>query len=501
MEEKPKPSSRRSFVKAAIVGGATAAVIGTAVLGPSLRPSAASPGPASFPQVGSHLVWFDKGANLFRRRNLITGTDEFSQGDGAAVVQSAIDSLPSDTGGIIWVTEDLDATDGVVTIGKDSVSLVALRDPPPRYWNIPRPHIQKIQYTGNVRGGLLQGLHCRELQFDGTGNQQMMVLRDISMHPTAQPNQQGLRFLGSAGYMQYIEIQNLKVALSGTGADYAAIEPASGAGACWFILTIGELAISDEIGKTVTLIDNGNTRWMSREQFLRVNGGYKGGVGRVALGNLNPHEYFRVYLGNISGVTPFGKLATRFFESTPMSFVGAGGPTVAPTTGEYVVATTPVVVVSTDLWSLKDSAGNLIETVPATQALVPQARQEGRLLRDDLLEIGPERVHRWDLVEIFLPHRRVCGRTLRRHVQPAVMDGEDVVEDVLHRTMRRLAILDQLLAGQFREGFAVVAQDLPVVLVDGSEVRRRGHVVAYHRGNHKGFRGGARIRVFADRKS
>src|SRR5205823_5153181 len=69
------------------------------------------------------------------------------------------------------------------------------------------------------------------------------------------------------------------------------IEPASGAGACWFILTIGELAISDEIGKTV-----------------------------------------------------------------------------APTTGEYVVATTPVVVVSTDLWSLKDSAGNLIETVPATQA-------------------------------------------------------------------------------------------------------------------------------------
>src|SRR5207249_2323836 len=331
MEEKPKPSSRRSFVKAAIVGGATAAVIGTAVLGPSLRPSVASPGPASFPQVGSHLVWFDKGANLFRRRNLITGTDEFSQGDGAAVVQSAIDSLPSDTGGIIWVTEDLDATDGVVTIGKDSVSLVALRDPPPRYWNIPRPHIQKIQYTGNVRGGLLQGLHCRELQFDGTGNQQMMVLRDISMHPTAQPNQQGLRFLGSAGYMQYIEIQNLKVALSGTGADYAAIEFGNGnpgfghitfsgntsiemehdgAGACWFILTIGELAISDEIGKTVTLIDNGNTRWMSREQFLRVNGGYKGGVGRVALGNLNPHEYFRVYLGNISGVTPFGKLAT-----------------------------------------------------------------------------------------------------------------------------------------------------------------------------------------------
>jgi len=88
----------------------------------------------------------------------------------------------------------------------------------------------------------------------------------------------------------------------------------------------------------------------------------------MALGNLNPSQFFRVYLGNMSGVTPFGKLATPFFESTPMSFVGAGGTNSAPTTGEYVVVTTPVVVASTDPWSLKDSAGNLIETVPATQA-------------------------------------------------------------------------------------------------------------------------------------
>src|SRR5437870_12767572 len=88
------------------------------------------------------------------------------------------------------------------------------------------------------------------------------------------------------------------------------IEPASGAGACWFVLTIGELAISDEIGKTVTLIDHGNTRWMSREQFLRVNGGYKGGVGSGALGDLNPHQYFRVYLGNISAGPPCRKLAS-----------------------------------------------------------------------------------------------------------------------------------------------------------------------------------------------
>src|SRR6266705_1618283 len=51
-----------------------------------------------------------------------------------------------------------------------------------------------------------------------------------------------------------------------------------------------------------------------------------------------------------------------------MSFVGAGGTTAAPTAGDYVVATTPVVVVSTAPWSLKDSAGNLIETVPATEA-------------------------------------------------------------------------------------------------------------------------------------
>src|SRR5256885_5958661 len=100
MEEKPEPTSRRTFVKAAIVGGATAAVVGTAVLGPSLRPSV-SPGPASFPQVGSHLVWLDKGPNLFRRRNLLTGTDEYSHADGALVVQSAIDALPSGTGGVI----------------------------------------------------------------------------------------------------------------------------------------------------------------------------------------------------------------------------------------------------------------------------------------------------------------------------------------------------------------------------------------------------------------
>src|SRR3989440_9449699 len=110
MEEKPEPTSRRTFVKAAIVGGATAAVVGTAVLGPSLRPSVAA-GPASFPQVGSHLVWLDKGANLFRRRNMLTGTDEYSHADGALVVQSAIDALPPRTGGVILVTRGLGPPD------------------------------------------------------------------------------------------------------------------------------------------------------------------------------------------------------------------------------------------------------------------------------------------------------------------------------------------------------------------------------------------------------
>src|SRR5256886_15418562 len=98
MEEKPKPTSRRTFVKAAIVGGATAAVVGTAVLGPSLRPSVVAPGATSFPQVGSHLVWLDKGPNLFRRRNLLNGTDEYSHADGALFRQRPIDPLPPGTG-------------------------------------------------------------------------------------------------------------------------------------------------------------------------------------------------------------------------------------------------------------------------------------------------------------------------------------------------------------------------------------------------------------------
>src|SRR5205823_7713957 len=288
------------------------------------------------------------------------------------IVQDAIGSLSAPTGGEIWLSSTVDLPSSVITIDRDNISLIALRDPPPRFWDNPRPHVQKIVYTGNVNGGLIEGIHCREITFDGTGNQQTVVLRDIGMHPTGAANQQGLQFLGSAGYIQYLEIENLKVILSGTDptaitlgnsnsgsghfaftgitsveAEYDAagsptvikllpgaetgtpirfdnlsmvdlpkppttvgnglrpiwlqaqsepskglrqmhigrmffeqhytsphtlvtIEPVTGMGACWFGLTIDELSISDEQGKTVILIDNGNTSWMAREQYLRV---------------------------------------------------------------------------------------------------------------------------------------------------------------------------------------------------------------------------------------
>src|SRR5438094_10272178 len=106
---------------------------------------------------------------------------------------------------------------------------------------------------------------------------------------------------------------------------------------------------------------------MSREQFLRVNGGFKGGVGTVAIGNPNLHQYFRLYLGSLSGITPFGKLATPFFDSAPSSFVGAGGTSSTPATADYVASVTPILVTSTAPRPLKDSPGNLTDPVPATK--------------------------------------------------------------------------------------------------------------------------------------
>lgn len=469
----PKRSSRRTFVKAAVAGGASAAAVGVAwtqFLSPKSQPSVLpSPAPP-VTQYGSYLVWFDGAAGAFRRKNLATGVDEAANANAGLVVQGAVDALPPDVGGEIWLSNAIDSDDAIITIAKDNVSLVALRDPPPRSWDSPRPHLQKILYSGNVRGGLIEGLHTREILFDGSGNQELLALRDVSMHPTSEPDRQGLRFLGGAGYTQYLEIHNLKIALSGSGDSYSAIEfgnsnsgsghitftgntsletehdasgspvvikistgaetgtpirfenlsivelgsrtaglpvrpillqaqtdvhkglrlmhidrlffeqhytsphtivtiePASGAGACWFVLTIDELVISDEVGKTVNLLDNRNTSWMSREQFLRINGGFKGGVGTVAIGNANLHQYFRLYLGDLSGLTPFGQLATPFSDSVPSSFVGAGGTSATPTTGDYIVSVTPILVSSTAPWSLKDSAGNLIETVPAGEA-------------------------------------------------------------------------------------------------------------------------------------
>jgi len=470
-----KGTSRRTFVKAALAGGASAAAVGvtwTQFLSPKSQSSGTPPTltPPPVTQYGSYLVWFDAAAGTFRRKNLATGLDEAADANAGRVVQGAVDGLNPTVGGEIWISNDVDADDAIITIAKNNVSLVALRDPPPKSWDTPRPHLQKILYTGSVRGGLIEGLHCREIQFDGSGNQELLALRDVSMHPTSGPDRQGLRFLGGAGYIQYVEIHNLKIAMSGSGDSYSAIEfgnsnsgsghitftgntsleteydasgspvvikistgaetgtpirfenlsivelgsrktgtavrpillqsqteihkglrlmhidrlffeqhytsphtivtiePATGAGACWFVLTIDELVISDEIGKTVNLIDNQNTSWMSREQFLRVNGGFKGGVGTVAIGNPNLHQYFRLYLGSLSGITPFGKLTTPFFDSAPSSFVGAGGTSSTPTTGDYVVSVTPILVTSTAPWSLKDSAGNLIETVPASEA-------------------------------------------------------------------------------------------------------------------------------------
>src|SRR5439155_298025 len=379
-----KGTSRRTFVKAALAGGASAAAVGVAwtqFLSPKSQPSGTPPTltPPPVTQYGSYLVWFDATAGTFRRKNLATGVDEAADPNAGPVVQGAVDGLNPTVGGEIWISNDVDADDAIITIAENNVSLVALRDPPPKSWDKPRPHLQKILYTGNVRGGLIEGLHCREIQFDGSGNQELLALRDVSMHPTSEPDRQGLRFLGGAGYLQsqtdihkglrLMHIDRLFFEQHYTSPHtIVTIEPATGAGACWFVLTIDELVISDESGKTVNLIDNRNTSWMSREQFLRVNGGFKGGVGTVAIGNPNLHQFFRLYLGSLSGVTPFGKLATPFFDSVPSSFVGAGGTSSTPTTGDYVVSVTAILVSSTAPWSLKDSAGNLIETVPAGEA-------------------------------------------------------------------------------------------------------------------------------------
>src|SRR5207245_8818467 len=79
----------------------------------------------------------------------------------------------------------------------------------------------------------------------------------------------------------------------------------------------------------------------------------------------------------------------------------------------------------------------------AVEILLGDLREESFLLRDDFLHVGPERLHRSDLIEIFLAHRGVRRCALGGDVQPAVVDGEDVMEDVLQRLVGRLAVLQE----------------------------------------------------------
>src|SRR5438876_851520 len=371
-----KGTSRRTFVKAALAGGASAAAVGVAwtqFLSPKSQPSGTPPTltPPPVTQYGSYLVWFDATAGTFRRKNLATGVDEAADANAGPVVQGAVDGLNPTVGGEIWISNDVDADNAITTIAGNNVSLGALQDPPPKSWDKPRPHLQKILYTGNVRGGLIEGLHCREIQFDGSGNQELLALRDVSMHPTSEPDRQGLRFLGGAGYIQYLEIHNLKIAMSGSGDSYSAIEFGNSNSGSGHITFTGNTSLETEydasgspvVIKISTGAETGTPIRFENLSIVELASRKSGTAVRPIL-----LQFFRLYLGSLSGVTPFGKLATPFFDSVPSSFVGAGGTSSTPTTGDYVVSVTAILVSSTAPWSLKDSAGNLIETVPAGEA-------------------------------------------------------------------------------------------------------------------------------------
>src|SRR5437773_738857 len=260
-----KGTSRRTFVKAALAGGASAAAVGVAwtqFLSPKSQSSGTPPTltPPPVTQYGSYLVWFDAAAGTFRRKNLATGLDEAADANAGPVVQGAVDGLNPTVGGEIWISNDVDADDAIITIAGNNVSLVALRDPPPKSWDKPRPHLQKILYTGNVRGGLIEGLHCREIQFDGSGNQELLALRDVSMHPTSEPDRQGLRFLGGAGYIQYLEIHNLKIAMSGSGDSYSAIEFGNSNSGSGHITFTGNTSLETEYDASGSPVDRKSTR-------------------------------------------------------------------------------------------------------------------------------------------------------------------------------------------------------------------------------------------------
>src|SRR5207247_11462380 len=109
---------------------------------------------------------------------------------------------------------------------------------------------------------------------------------------------------------------------------------------------------------------------MTREQLLRINSGYKEGPKPegLALGIPNQHTYFRVYLGKISPLTPFGPLTTPFKNTANQQFVGAGGDSANPIAGtDYRVGPTPVAISGPGL-RIKDPAGNVVSEVTTDAA-------------------------------------------------------------------------------------------------------------------------------------
>src|SRR5207247_10277476 len=87
--------------------------------------------------------------------------------------------------------------------------------------------------------------------------------------------------------------------------------------------SIDELLVSDDSTnqRTVNLIQNNNTKWLSREQALQVGAGRRYGnnlfpaVGGLKIGVPNQHIYFRVYLDHVSGLTPFAKIDKPFVNT------------------------------------------------------------------------------------------------------------------------------------------------------------------------------------------
>ncbi len=473
-------TSRRSFVKLGVAGGA--AVAGASLL--KVAPSVMAVPPAGALEYGSYLIWKDNEPvpPVFRKRNLRTGLDDSPSNIAAGpVVNDAILTFVNPVGGEIWLSDDVDDDSTVITINRDNTSLIAMRKTGSRNSNDPRPHLLKILYAGAVRGGLLRGFHCREITFDGAGNQQQMALEDIAMHVDMSTNGKGLRFLGTSPYQfyqQYINIHNLELALDGSNpigiefgnrnsgdghitfsghtimqeesgllgtpvgiqfdgdcdwgppiifdaldindagtAGSSPMKPvyiqshtttsrgvsqlsikhfffeqhkgdnnlftieASTAGAK-FRASVDELLVSDDSTnqRTVNLIQNNNTQWLSREHALQVGAGRRFGnnlfpaVGGLKIGVANQHTYFRVYLDHVSGLTAFGKIDKPFVNTANQFFCGAGGTSSTPLTAtDYVVGPTSVIIAiqaSFGPLTIKDPMGNVVKNL-ATSPTVP----------------------------------------------------------------------------------------------------------------------------------